>query len=60
MNQKRFVGFTLILVGMLISLSRIAFTGAVVGVEKSCLAGICGGALVFVGFLALIAARLEK
>jgi hypothetical protein len=60
MNQKRFVGFILILVGMLISLSRLAFTGAVVGVEKSCLVGICGGALVFVGLLSLIAARVNK
>ena len=60
MNQKRFVGFTLILAGMLISFSRIAFTGAVVGIEKSSLAGIAGGALVFVGFLSLIAARLDK
>jgi len=60
MNQKRFVGFTLILAGMLISFSRVAMTGAVVGVEKSCLAGICGGALVFLGLLALIGARVSK
>jgi len=60
MNQKRFVGFTLILLGMLVSLSRVAITGAVVGVEKSSLAGIVGGALVFLGLLALIASRLEK
>jgi hypothetical protein len=60
MNQKRFAGFTLILLGMLISFSRVAMTGAVVGVEKSSLAGILGGALVFLGFLSLIAARLKK
>ena len=60
MNQKRFVGFTLILAGMLISFSRVAITGAVIGVEKSCLAGIVGGALVFVGFLSLIAARVDR
>jgi len=60
MNQKRFVGFVLILLGMLVSFSRVAMTGAVAGVEKSCLAGICGGALVFLGLLALIAARLDK
>ena len=60
MNQKRFVGFTLILSGMLVSFSRIAFTGAVAGVEKSSLAGIIGVALVFLGFLSLIASRIKK
>jgi len=60
MNQKRFVGFSLILLGMLVSFSRVAITGAVVGVEKSSLAGIAGGALVFVGMLSLLASRLDK
>jgi hypothetical protein len=60
MNQKRFVGFSLILFGMLVSFSRAVITGAVAGVEKSSLAGIVGGAIVFVGILLLIAARLDK
>jgi len=60
MNQKRFLGFSLILLGMLVSFSRVAITGAVVGVEKSSLAGIVGGALVFVGMLSLLISRLDK
>ena len=51
MNKKRFLGFALILVGILLSLSRIALTGAVVGVGKSSLAGIAGGLILFMGLV---------
>ena len=54
MNQKRFVGFIIILTGMLISLSRVAFTGAVVGVEKSTIVGSIGALTVFVGLLMVL------
>lgn len=59
MNQKRFAGFALVLAGMLISLSRIAITGAVIGIEKSSLAGIAGAAVVFVGIF-LVLSSLAK
>ena len=51
MNQKRFAGFALILAGILLSLSRIVITGAVVGVEKSSFAGFSGGLMVFIGLV---------
>lgn len=54
MNQKRFVGFALLLAGILISLSRIALTGAVIGVEKSSLAGIVGAIVVLIGILVIL------
>jgi len=58
MNQKRFVGFSLILLGMLISFSRVAITGAVAGVEKSSLVGIVGGMFVFLGLLTLLVSNM--
>lgn len=60
MNQGAFVGFILILLGMLLSFSRVVITGAVAGVEKSFLAGIVGGAFVFLGLLTLVVARVNK
>ena len=51
MNKKRFVGFALILMGLLLSLSRIAITGAVVGIERSSFAGFAGGLIVFIGLV---------
>ncbi|HLF53738.1 MAG TPA: hypothetical protein VI544_01020 [Candidatus Nanoarchaeia archaeon] len=55
MNQKRFAGFAIALFGMLISFSRIAITGAVIGVENSSLAGIAGAAIVFMGIIFILA-----
>lgn len=55
MNQKRFAGFAITLFGMLISFSRGAVTGAVIGIESSSLAGIVGAAIVFTGIIFILA-----
>jgi len=60
MNQKRFAGFALVLAGMLISLSRIVITGAVIGLEKSSLAGIAGAAAVSIGILLILSSLIKS
>lgn len=57
MNAKRFAGLLIILVGVLVSLSKLAITGAVIGAEKSSLIGIIGALIVFVGLITLMSSR---
>lgn len=57
MNTKRFAGMLIILIGVMISLSKLAITGAVIGVEKSSLIGVIGAIIVLVGLLVLMSSR---
>ncbi|MCU0642459.1 MAG: hypothetical protein MUF61_02685 [archaeon] len=53
MIKKRFLGFTLFLFGLLLSLSKIALTGAVIGVSASSFISLIG-ALTMIGGLILL------
>ncbi len=59
MNKKRFAGFVLVLIGILLSLSRIALTGAVVGVPKTALLDFTTATITIVGILMILAAGGE-
>ena len=54
MNKKRFAGFVLILAGMLISFSRLALTGAAIGVARSSVISAIGATIVFVGIILIL------
>jgi hypothetical protein len=60
MNKKRFAGFALVLIGILLSLSRIALTGAVIGVSKTTLLNFTTSAITLVGILMILAAEGES
>jgi len=54
MNKKRFLGFTFVLIGVLLSLSRVVLTGAVIGTPNASFLGLFGS-LIFLSGLILIA-----
>jgi hypothetical protein len=60
MNAKRFVAFVVITIGILISLSRVVLTGAVIGEEKSSLLNIAGALLALGGIVLLAFAGRER
>lgn len=60
MNKKRFVGFCLLLAGLLLSLSTPTFTGAVVGIEKSSISSFLGAAIVLAGVLLVLVGHGEQ
>jgi hypothetical protein len=59
MNKKRFVGFALVLVGILLSLSQIALTGAVIGASKTTLLNFTTAVITIIGILMILAAGGE-
>jgi len=60
MNQKRFLGFALLLAGMLISLSRIVLTGAVIGARNSSFVGIAGAIIVVIGVILILSSFVKS
>jgi hypothetical protein len=54
MIKKRFVGFALFLFGLLLSLSKIALTGAVIGVSASSLISLIGALAMIAGIIIII------
>jgi hypothetical protein len=60
MNKKRFAGFVLILIGVLLSLSRIALTGAVIGAPKTALLDFTTATITIVGIVMILAAEGES
>ncbi len=60
MNKKRFIGFILALAGILISFSKVALTGAVIGIEKSSVAEISGALLTIFGVALILVAYHEE
>ena len=59
MNKKRFVGFALVLAGILMSLSRVALTGAVIGEPRTALLDFTTASITIVGIIMIIAAEEE-
>lgn len=60
MNAKRFIGFLLALLGILLSLSKTAITGAVIGIEKSFATEISGALLTLIGIVLILVAHGEE
>src|SRR4030042_2355603 len=60
MNVKRFVAFVVIIIGILISLSRVALTGAVIGEGESSFLNLAGAVIVLGGIILLVVAERES
>ena len=59
MNKKRFIGFILILFGLLLALSKIVLTGAVIGSGKSSFISLIGALSMIVGIVLVLASKKE-
>lgn len=57
MNAGRFLGFILAVTGILLGLSRLVLTGAVVGEAKSSLISVFGAILTIAGLLLVLASK---
>ncbi len=55
MDKKRFFGFTLALAGILLALSHVALTGAVIGETKSSMLGVVAAILTISGIVLVLA-----
>ncbi len=60
MIKKRFVGFTLFTFGLLLSLSKIALTGAAIGVSASSLISLIGALTMIGGIIIIVMASGER